>query len=239
MTKRNALFLEDDWIDITTRLIVDVAYAEMVMPSLIGVIHKDDPREYSEASLGVSVSGERLGIVGQLEPYALETGKRLASEVDAKILSEANNFKHSVGTSGHDMTPANFLEAIAILEEEVCIRSLPLVAILHPIQVHDLRCEISLTTGASWGLPSPPARDLGAFASLFGVDLFKSVACPVVNNDEDRQGIMIPVGFNNGLAYSIKTEGIARAHKEMDLSVTLKSRCGDVNGGVRIITDKE
>jgi N4-gp56 family major capsid protein len=206
----------------------------------------------------VSVTADEAGIMitvsdivaksgtANLADYAEELGKALANKIDTDILAEVADFTNSVGTTGVDMTEANFLQAIYTLENGNA--SGPFAAVLHPIQVDDLRKALSSTTGAIWGGPSAPAGDLGSMASLYGVDIFKSTNCASVNTDADRQGVMMPMGNQSGLAFVMHTGANTEFQRDASLRATeivVTSVYGDEcvnvadNGGVAIITDHE
>jgi hypothetical protein len=120
--------------------------------------------------------------------------------------------------------------------------------VLHPIQIHDLRVALATSTGVVWEGPSAPAADLGAFASLYDVDVFKSRDCASVNLGADRQGVMLPIGSSAGLVYSMNTKELTlefSEHSSQETMVTISLPVGagvlraDANGGVAIISDKE
>lgn len=269
--------------EIVSRLIIDAAYAEAVIPPLVRVadistestLTVDFPRwpllqaaDLAEATdmsntavntTSTSVTADEAGImitvtdmllsssvVGGLEPYAEELGKALANKIDTDLLSAASSLTSSVGSTGVDMTEANFLEAIYTLESGNAKG--PYVAVLHPIQVHDLRVALSSSAGAVWGGPTAPAADLGAMASLYGVDIFQSTNCASVNTNADRQGVMMPLGNQSGLAYVLKTGAKTEFQRDASLRATeivVTAIYGhscvntDASGGVKIITDHE
>ena len=201
----------------------------------------------AEAGIMITVTDLLLSSSGPgLDAYAVELGKALANLIDTNILAEVADFTQSVGSTGVDMTEANFLSALYELQNGNA--SGPFVSVLHPIQVHDLRVALSSSTGAVWGGPSAPAANLGSFASLYGVDVFQSTNCASVNTDADRQGVMMPMGNQSGLAYVIK-QG-ARTEFQRDASMrateivvtaTIGDQCVNTaaNGGVAVITDHE
>lgn len=269
--------------EIVSRLVIDAAYAQSVMPPLVRVadisgestltvdfpkwplLSASDLTEGSDASntavntTATSVTADEAGIMitvtdmllnsaamGGLEPYAAELGKALANKIDTDLLAEVADFTNSVGATGVNITEANFLEAIYKLESANAIG--PFVCVLHPIQVHDLRTALATTTGAVWGGPSAPAGDLGAFASLYGVDVFKSTNCASVNVGADRQGVMMPMGNQAGLAYVLKTGAKTEFQRDASLRATeivVTAIYGDecvntgADGGVAVITDHE
>ena len=201
-----------------------------------------------EAGLMITVTDMLLNsaVTGGLEPYATELGKALANKIDTDLLAEVADFTNSVGASGTNISEANFLSAIYTLENGNAVG--PFVAVLHPIQIADLRAALAATTGAVWGGPSAPGGDLGAMSSLYGVDIFQSTNCASVASDADRQGVMMPMGNQSGLAYVIKVGAKTELERNASLRATeivVTAVYGDecvntaANGGVKIITDHE
>jgi len=268
--------------EVVSRLIIDAAYEEAVMPSLVRVadisgentltmsfpkwplLSAADLTEgtdlantainttnvdvtVDEAGLMITVTDLVAGAgIANLENYASELGKALANKIDTDLLAEVADFTNSVGSTGVDMTEANFLEAIYTLDNGNATGDY--VAVLHPIQVADLRTALSSTTGAIWGGPSAPAGDIGAMASLYGVDIFQSTNAASVDTNANRQGVMMPMGNSSGLAYVLKNG--AKTEFERDASIrgteivvtaVYGDECVNVaaNGGVAIITDHE
>lgn len=204
------------------------------------------PVTADEAGIMITVTDMLLNSagIGGLEPYAMELGKALANKIDTDLLAEVADFTNSVGATGVDMTEANFLEAIYALESGNATG--PYAAVLHPVQVHDLRMALKATTGAVWGGPSAPAGDIGALTSLYGVDVFSSTNCALVNIGADRQGVMMPVGNQSGLAYVLKTGAKTEFQRDASLRATeivVTAIYGDecvnpaANGGVKMVTD--
>jgi len=269
--------------EIVSRLVIDAAYAEAVMPSLVRVadisaestlsvefpkwplLTAGDLTEATDMSntavntTSTMVTADEAGIMitvtdmlmngsglGGLEPFATELGKALANKIDTDLLSAVSSFTSSVGATGVDMTEADFLSAIYNLE--LADARGPFVAVLHPIQVSDLRVAIAASTGAVWGGPSVPAADLGSLGTLYGVDIIQSTNCASVNLDADRQGVMMPLGNQSGLAYVLKTGAKTEFERDASLRateivVTAVYGHGCVNtaanGGVKIVTDHE
>lgn len=204
------------------------------------------PVTADEAGIMITVTDMLLNSagIGGLEPYAMELGKALANKIDTDLLAEVADFTNSVGATGVDMTEANFLEAIYALESGNATG--PYAAVLHPVQVHDLRMALKATTGAVWGGPSAPAGDIGALTSLYGVDVFSSTNCALVNTGADRQGVMMPVGNQSGLSYVLKTGAKTEFQRDASLRATeivVTAIYGDecvnpaANGGVKMVTD--
>lgn len=269
--------------EIVSRLVIDAAYADAVMPALVRVadisgestltvdfpkwplLSASDLTEATDMSntavntASTSITADEAGIMitvtdmllsssvaGGLEPYAAELGKALSNKIDSDILGAASSLTNSVGTSGADLDEATFLEAIYTLESGNAKG--PFACVLHPIQVHDLRVALSSSSGSIWGGPSAPAADLGALASLYGVDIFQSTNCPSINTDADRQGVMMPLGNQSGLAYVLKTGAKTEFQRDASLRATemvVTAVYGhgcvntDAGGGVKVVSDHE
>ncbi len=269
--------------EIVSRLVIDAAYAESVMPPLVrladisgdSTLTVDFPKwpmlaasDLTEATdmsntavntTSTSITADEAGIMitvtdmllnssvlGGLEPYAAELGKSLASKIDGDLLFAVSSFTSTVGTTGVAMTETNFLEALYTLE--LGNARGPFISVLHPKQVHDLRLALASTTGAVWGGASTPAGDIGAMASLYGVDIFQSTNCASVNVNVDRQGVMMPMGNQSGLAFVLKTGAKTELQRDASLRATevvVTAVYGhgcvnpDAGGGVKIITAHE
>lgn len=269
--------------EIVSRLVIDAAYSEAVMPPLVrvadisgdGTLTVEFPKwplltaadltevtDLTSSAVNTTstlVTADEAGIMitvtdmllngaglGGLEPFATELGKSLANKIDTDILAASSNFTNSVGTSGATLTEANFLSAIYTLE--LGNARGPFVAVLHPYQVSNLRSAISAAGGALWGGPSAPAADIGAMASLYGVDIVQSNNCASVNVNVDRQGVMMPLGNQCGLAYVLKVNAKTEFQRDAsmrstEIVVTAIYGQGCVNtaanGGVKIVTKHE
>ena len=245
--------------EIISRLVIDAAYSEAVMPSLVrgADISGEDTNsvnfpggtiEVNKVAIKITITDMLLNSagIGGLEPYADELGKALANKIDSDILAEISGFHNSVGRTGYRMTEVFFLEAISTLENGNAKG--PYACILHPVQVRDLRDELRTMTGAVWGGASAPAEDLGAFASLYGVDVFRSTNCPLLNCGTERQGVMMPIGNQSGLAYVLKTGARTEFQRVKDnrateiiVNASYGKGCVDMNasGGVAIISKSE
>ncbi|MFQ5737118.1 MAG: hypothetical protein ACE5GY_09720 [Thermodesulfobacteriota bacterium] len=184
--------------------------------------------------------------LGGLEPFATELGKALANKIDTDLLASASSFTSSVGATGVDMTEADFLSAIYTLE--LGNAKGPFVAVLHPYQVSNLRAAIAVSTGAVWGGASAPAAEVGSLGTLYGVDIVQSTNCASVNIGADRQGVMMPLGNQSGLAYVLKTGARTEFQRDASLRATeivvtaiYGQGCVNTasNGGVKIVTKHE
>lgn len=253
---------------IVGRLIIDGAYSEAIMPCLVKTLDVDltdealidseemqFPQSLSAGNEFANIKSHPKGIevflsdmllnsagVGGLEPYCYELSKAVASKVDSSILAKVSNLVVSSGETNKKMTEATFLDALYKLEEANTLH--PLVCVLHPKQIDELRADIIQSSGSIWSGASVIGGSLGAFANLYGVDMFKSVNCSLINAGVDRQGVIMPIGNQSGLAYILKTSsGDIRRSKskrgtEIIIEVIYNDECIDTSakGGVAIIS---
>ena len=125
---------------------------------------------------------------------ALISGALTLTSLVANLL---DNFATVVGTTGVDMTTANFLDAISALE--IAKTPGPFLAVLHPVQFGDLRKDLALTAaGAVQYMPATAAliaaRGTGFQGTLAGVDIVTSSYVPTMNASADRGGGMFGKG---------------------------------------------
>lgn len=253
---------------IVSRLIIDDFYGHSMMPHLVGTLDIDltdkelinsdkmqFPQSLSSGNDFSQVKSHSKGIevflsdmllnsagVGGLEPYCYELSKAIASKIDSCILAEVSDFVVSSGATNEKMTEATFLDALHKLEEAKAQH--PFVCVLHPKQIDELRANIISSSGSMWSGPSASMGALGSFASLYGVDMFKSANCPTINAGVDRQGVMMPIGRQSGLAYILKTSSgdIKRSKSKRGTEIIIEAiyndECIDTSakGGVSIFS---
>ena len=207
------------------------------------------------SEVGVMVTVKDLAaesdIVNGLEDYARQLGLAVADKIDSDICALFPAFAGgtAVGTSGADLTDDTFLEALYTLEAANGPK--PYAAVLHPVQVHDLRSDI-ITNGGTFYGPAVGATLAGAqnivdhgngyVGSLFGVDIFQTTNVPLANADADRAGAI----FAKGEALGLVTKWPVRTELQRDASarateivVTSCYGVGELmdSFGVPIVTD--
>lgn len=268
--------------EIVSRLVIEAAYAEAIMPALVRVadisgdatntmefpkwplLTAADLTEGTDAAntavntTSASVTADEAGIMitvtdvllggaqASIADFATQLGLALANKIDTDLLSAAASFTTAVGSTGVDFLEADFLAAIYQLELGTARR--PFGAVLHPIQVADLRTSITTSGGQTWAGPAAGAAEIGAMGSLYGVDIFQSTNCASVNTNADRQGFMGPMGQGSGLAYVLKTGAKTEFQRDASLRATeivVTAMYGHgcvntaANGGVKLISDHE
>lgn len=160
-------------------------------------------------------------------PYANECAKAVVEKMETDLIALAASAGLSAGTSGADMQLDDFVTALYNLENANAPK--PYFAILHPIQVADLRRDIvSNGTSAFSLIPDEikaqllAARQDGFVTELMGVGVFQSTLCASVNTNADRQGMMFPKSaapLNATSPLGLALSRVARVEFERDASL--------------------
>jgi hypothetical protein len=118
--------------------------------------------------------------------HALDLTNTIANLVDG--------FSNTVGASGSDLTVANVLAGLTLLEVgyESGIAEGACMGVLHTVQMGDLRDDLATVTGGAlqWSVPPEQLRLRGSgFRGRYlGVDWFASGYVPTANAGADRAG---------------------------------------------------
>lgn len=188
-----------------------------------------DPGEASDLTEGTAMSNTALGtgvasataavdgiaatITDLLQAVMVVDAENHFSQVLARSVWEAEeneaatnygNFSTVTGSSGADLTVAQFNAAVSALEQADADG--PLVFVGHPVQVGDLRGSIQVTANANFHanpqLNQTILRDIanpgGSVGELFGVDIYQTSAVPTANAGADRAGAMFVKGMALG-----------------------------------------
>jgi hypothetical protein len=135
---------------------------------------------------------------GFLRPdvFALDAIASQATTLSSLVANVTDDFTATVGSTGVDLTIANFLAAIATLEVAKVVP--PYLAILHPVQIGDLRSALSTVGGAIQWMPASAEQMAmlgnGYRGKFMGVDIFASSYVPTKNSGADRGGAMFGRG---------------------------------------------
>lgn len=156
------------------------------------------------AEVGLSTDLTKLAsktakLPDQLLMWARSQGRAIAQKVtgDLCALFSAFNGSTAVGTSGTNITVANFVEAMYTLDAA----NAPGMknAVLHPRQVADLFNAISASTGAAFSNVAELVRQgqlpegtpaAGFIGLLFGVPIYQTTEVPTANSSADYSGGM-------------------------------------------------
>jgi hypothetical protein len=180
---------------------------------------QDDPGEAADLTEGTEMGNTALGTgvasaTAAADGMSATTTKLLEhvmvgdavghfSGVLARSVAEAEEneaanllggFSSTVGSTGADLTLAQFQSAVSTLEQADADG--PLVAILHPVQVGDLRAATTVTSNAFYlGNPNlnesilqDISRPAGFVGQLFGVPIYQTSAVATANTAADRAG---------------------------------------------------
>jgi hypothetical protein len=116
--------------------------------------------------------------------------------VTTMIAALSSGFSSSVGSTGVDLTVANFYAAIFGLQLNSADGMF--TAIMHPQQINDLISSLRSETGPGQYLATSQdqvqAKGPGFRGNLFGVDIFASANVPTANSSADYLGMMIAPG---------------------------------------------
>jgi hypothetical protein len=156
------------------------------------------------SEVGLSTEITRLALEtsrleDQLLMWGASQGRAIAQKVTADLcaLFPALNGSTAVGSSGTDITVANFIEAMYTLDNANAPGAK--VCVLHPQQVSDLFTAIVGAGGAVYhNLPElirggrlPEGQpEAGFVGMLFGVPIYSTTEVTSVNSDADRCGAM-------------------------------------------------
>lgn len=141
----------------------------------------------------------RLSDSGLLSPtaFAQDAVQSVNHTLVSLVANITDGFSTVVGTSGSNLSVANFLAAIQSLE--VANVQGPYLAILHPQQMGDLRADLAATSaGAIQWMPATQEQinvlGNGYRGRWASVDLFSSTFVPTANAGADRAGGMFGRG---------------------------------------------
>lgn len=163
--------------------------------------------------------------------YARQAGMALADKMDADSAALLSGFANTTGVTTGGLTVAAFLDAISALERRDAPG--PYVAVLSPVQVHQLR-QAMAASSASW-VNNVDDRRLGTNANAgfvgnwFGVDVYQSTNVPT--NTRATVAVFDGAIFTRGQALVWIEKRAARSETERDASarlteITVTSRYG-------------
>lgn len=138
---------------------------------------------------------DSLGVINA-ETFARDAAASSAMRLTNLIANVTDDFTTVVGTSGVDLTLAQYVSAINLLEvnSQGAIAEGDALAVLHTVQLGDLRTAMTTAGGAvQWYPPSQALlgiRGAGYRGRYMGVDLFASAQVPTANAGADRAGGM-------------------------------------------------
>lgn len=178
-----------------------------------------------------------------------EMGEAIAEKILTDIASLGGGASNSVGSTGNDLTEAQFMSA----RTQLMLNTIdePYVAVLYTQQEQDLVVDIGTTLASIVGSGGPtvisetnqqvPRRNRPR--DLFGVMTFNFNAVPTANAGADSAGFM----FGSKRAIGMVDKWMTRLESERDISLRAEENVGtsayavvevDDNAIVGIITDR-
>lgn len=144
-------------------------------------------------------------IMDKLMPYIQVGGRALAEAVDNALCALLGSHTDTVGTSGSDLTHTQFLTAMYELQNNDAKGQK--IAVLHPIQVHDLRVALGVGQTSQSPLLVQAGQKFindttlyGYCGNLHGVEVFETTLVPTANTGANRAGGMFINQWTYGLA---------------------------------------
>lgn len=142
-----------------------------------------------------------VGDAGDIMAWARQAGEAIRQKIDGDLaaLFATLNSSSSVGSTGVNMTLANFLEANYTLESNNA--PYPYSCVLHPIQKLDLQSALVNTSNAGAvhfnlaelvrnGILPQGTPGTGFWGELCGIPIYTTTECDTANSDADRVGAM-------------------------------------------------
>jgi hypothetical protein len=203
-------------------------------------------REITDLVVATNIHGS-----GLYDSVVQDGAQLLADALENDLAAEFANASGSVGTSGTDMSVADFVSAMSTLNTAKA-KGLK-VCVLHPTQVGDLQASIAASSATIFGNESVSQSLLdagqGAYVgNLFGVDIWYSSHGPSANMGADVTGAMFisspsrPKNSAYGIAQlwlpKVKQETSAANTSEL-LGITMCYGVGEISdfNTVQIVTD--
>lgn len=143
---------------------------------------------------------DSLGILNG-ETFARDATASAAMRLTNLVANVTDDFTNVVGSSGVDLSLANFVSGINLLEinSQATFAEGEVMGLLHPVQLGDLRSAVTTASGGAvqWYPPSQAQlaiRGAGDRGRFMGVDLFSSAQVPTANAGADRAGALFTRG---------------------------------------------
>ncbi|HEX7098953.1 MAG TPA: hypothetical protein VF377_06905 [Acidimicrobiia bacterium] len=180
----------------------------------------------------------------------MEMGEAIAEKLLSDISSLGGGFSRSVGSSGNDLTEAQFLSARQTLR--LLRMKEPYVAVLYPVQLDDLVQDSGTTLAPILYAGGPnvrsEAQDLTPRAGIeqgvmYRTEIYTPTTVPTANAGADSAGFM----FSARRAIAMVEGWATRLESERDASLRATEMVGtsayavgevDDDAGVGIITDR-
>jgi N4-gp56 family major capsid protein len=182
-------------------------------------------------------------ILGNIDAYAEQLGKALADKIDTDLAALFAGFSGTAGSTGVDITEADFLTAIYTLENGDAPK--PYVAVLHPRQVADLRTAIASSSASLHSLQRSGdlvSNQAGFAYNLYNVDVYQTTNVATANTSADRCGAMMSKGQALGIVWKQAAKTELQRDASLRATEVVVTSCYGVGElvdayGVKIVTD--
>lgn len=178
-----------------------------------------------------------------------QIGRAMADKLDVDICALFSGFSSSVGTTTVDLSLANILDAIFTLENADAAQTGPIVGVLHPRQVADIRNALDAEAGIAYeGIAGFRASNLGpmpapGFAGAwYNIPFWSSTNVPTANLGADRSGGIFTADYALGLVnkWTARVEAMRWPPiRGIVLTASAMYGVGEVEdlAGVNVVTD--
>lgn len=159
-------------------------------------------------------------ILAGVSAYGAQAGQALADKMDADAAALLSGFSNTTGVTTGGLDVATFLNAIGALEARDAPG--PYVAVLHPVQAHQLRQNMAASSAGWTGNLTDArlgAKTAGYIGNWFGVDVYQSTNAPT--NTRSTVEVYDGAVFSQGQALVHVTKRDARSEMERDASARL------------------
>ena len=182
-----------------------------------------------------------------LADIATQGGLAVGADIDINLAAEFPDLTTAVGATTVNLTNANYLSAIHQMELNALLDRGPIVAVMHPIQIADLRTDLLTETAtvASSDVVGGPFS-VGERWNLYGTTIYSSIRCPAANTAADRVGAMFGAGPGAPFVYSRMWDPRSEFQRdasmrgfEIVITAAYGDECIDPAGGFEILSDHE
>lgn len=220
---------------------LETTEATPLTATMVGIL-----REVTDFAVETSIVGPSL------MSFILEDGRKLCAEMlEDDLAAVFTNASNSVGTSGVDMSVANFVEAIAKLDTAKARGRM--VAVLDDQQSLDLRTAVAASGATVFANSATGAQSIlngnpgGYKGTLFGVDIFMTNLTDAAGGnvtgamliDGAQSPKNAPIGIASLWDFKVKQVSDPATISEL-VSVSMAYACGEISdfNYVKIVTDE-
>jgi hypothetical protein len=181
---------------------------------------------------------EASDILNGLSEYSPVLARAVKTKIDADCcaLLANTNSGTAVGSSGVDLTYANFLSGLTVAENANAHSAGQIVCVLHTQQGGDLRSNMGSTNTIFSQIDARKelySNMAGYFGTLHEVDIFTDTNVPTANTAADRAGGFFVKGYTFGMA----TKWAVRVELERNASKRATEIVCTANYGVGELVD--